>query len=92
MFMSPVYLPRQRKVLPPFSTIRPEVSMLRPSSIARWAAGKSSPTTPTRRTGVKKLAAYEKNEAEPPRASVDRPVRGLHRIEGDRADDQQRHQ
>ena len=31
------------------------------------SGGKSSPTTPTSRTGVKKLAEYEKKVAEPPR-------------------------
>src|SRR5262245_52826497 len=36
--------------------------------------GKSSPTTPTSRTGVKKLAAYEKYVAAPPSTSVACPV------------------
>src|SRR5262249_53467364 len=67
-FMSPSYLPRQRKVFPPGSTTRPDVSTPRDASICLCSSGKSSPTTPTRFTGVKKLAAYEKYVAEPPSA------------------------
>ena len=44
-------------------------------------AGKSAPTTPTMRTGVKKLAASEKYSAAPPRTSSARPPRRLDRID-----------
>src|SRR5262249_17444298 len=40
---------------------------------SRCARGKSSPTAATTRTGAKKLAAYEKYVADPPRASFTSP-------------------
>src|SRR5438128_12371108 len=49
------------------------MSICRSASRARKDAGKSSPTTPTSRGRVKKLAAYEKNVAEPPSASSAMP-------------------
>ena len=59
-FMAPWYEPFQRNVLPPLTTCRPAVSMLRPSRTWRKWGGKSSPTTPTSRTGAKNEAATEK--------------------------------
>jgi hypothetical protein len=47
-------------VLPPGTICSPEVSMPRLLSIVVCCWGQSSPTTPTSRTLVKKLAAIEK--------------------------------
>src|SRR5437773_10611817 len=49
------------------------MSTPRPRKRSRCSRGKSSPTVASRRTPVKKLAAYEKNVAEPPRASRTAP-------------------
>ena len=54
---------RSRRPAPPRGRA---VSIPRPSSTARSLSPKSSPTTPTSRTWVKKLAASEKCTAEPP--------------------------
>ena len=48
---------------------------------SRILSGQSSPTTPTSRTVVKKLAAKEKNTREPPKFSP-RFRRGFDRIHG----------
>ena len=55
----PRSVPDQRK-LRPFSICRPVRSIPRAESLSLCASGKSSPTTPTRRTGAKRLAAREK--------------------------------
>ena len=50
-FMSPSNRAIQRKVLLPLRVSKPARSMLRPANTCRHASGKSSPTTPTSRTG-----------------------------------------
>src|SRR5579875_103440 len=57
-FMSAEYLPAQKNVLPGTRS-RPSRSTPRPASSCRSCSAKSSPTTPTRRGRVKKLAARE---------------------------------
>src|SRR3989344_7148256 len=62
------YSPFQRKVFPGTRS-RPERSIFLLSRNRRCSWGKSSPTTATRDTSVKKPAATEKYVAEPPRTS-----------------------
>src|SRR5882724_4702288 len=65
VFKSQEYSPDQRKVFP-FTRCTPSLSILRDFQNSNSDSGKSSPTTPTRRTGEKKLAATAAYEAEPP--------------------------
>ena len=58
VFRSHMYSPDHRKVLPG-TCCRPSVSILRDLKSSRCSFGKSSPTTPTRFTESKKLAATE---------------------------------
>src|SRR5262249_21366113 len=51
----------------------PRTSTPRSRSSFRCSSGKSAPTVATTWTGVKKLAEYEKNVAEPPSASCTLP-------------------
>src|SRR5258708_1328128 len=64
--MSKSYRPRQKNVDPPSTRSRSSVSMPCRVSTAVCSSPKSSPTIPTTRTCVKKLAASEKWVAEPP--------------------------
>src|SRR5215475_1322983 len=68
VFRSHEYSPDQRKVFP-FARCTPSVSILRDFQKSNSEFGKSSPTTPTSRTGEKKLAASAAYEAEPPNNS-----------------------
>src|SRR5262245_37975223 len=61
-------MPVQRNVRPG-ATCSQRTSTPRSRSSFRCSSGKSSPTVATTWTGVKKLAEYEKNVAEPPSAS-----------------------
>src|SRR6266513_6372048 len=65
VFRSHEYSPDQRKVFP-FTRCTPLLSILRKLQNSNSDSGKSSPTTPTSRTGEKKLAATAAYEAEPP--------------------------
>src|SRR5437899_4895248 len=65
VFMSQEYSPDHRKVFP-FTRCTPSLSILRDFQNSNSDSGKSSPTTPTSRTGEKKLAATAAYEAEPP--------------------------
>src|SRR5437762_3513725 len=65
VFRSHEYSPDQRKVLP-FTRCTPSLSILRDFQNSNSASGKSLPTTPTSRTGEKKLAPSAAYEAEPP--------------------------
>src|SRR5437763_2520010 len=65
VFRSHEYSPDQRNVLP-FTRCTPSVSILRDFQNSNSDLGKSSPTTPTRRTGEKKLAASAPYDADPP--------------------------
>src|SRR5437764_5229143 len=69
VFRSHEYSPDQRKVLP-FTRWTPSMSILRNFQNSNSDSGKSLPTTPTRRTGVKKLALSAAYEAEPPSKSA----------------------
>ena len=60
------YSPSQKKVLPPSTCSMSSVFTPRACSTAYSLSPKSSPTGPTTRTSVKKLAASEKCTAEPP--------------------------
>jgi hypothetical protein len=66
VFRSNSYSPRQKKVRPPLTCSMSSVLMSRLRSTSYSASPKSSPTGPTTRTSVKKLAASEKCTAEPP--------------------------
>src|SRR5207249_414153 len=68
VFRSHEYSPDQRKVFP-FTRSTPSVSILRDFQNLNSVSGKSSPTTPTSRTGEKKLAPSAAYEAEPPSRS-----------------------
>src|ERR1700735_931048 len=59
------YFPAQKNVLPGACS-SPSTSILRPLKTLASFSVKSSPTIPTRCTGVKKLAATEKYVAAPP--------------------------
>ena len=61
------YSPAQKKVWPPSTCSMSSVLTPRSRSTAYSASPKSSPTGPTTRTSVKKLAASEKWVAAPPR-------------------------
>ncbi len=61
------YSPAQKKVLPPSTCSMSSVLTPRPWRTAYSSSPKSSPTGPTTRTSVKKLAASEKCVAAPPR-------------------------
>src|SRR5262245_10059157 len=65
-------MPVQRNVRPG-ATCSQRTSTPRSRSSFRCSSGKSSPTVATTWTGVKKLAEYEKNVAEPPSASCTLP-------------------
>src|SRR6266704_5931978 len=65
VFKSHEYSPDQRKVFP-FARCTPSLSILRDFQNSNSDSGKTSPTTPTSRTGEKKLAATAAYEAEPP--------------------------
>src|SRR2546421_7286346 len=65
-FRSQPYSPAQKKVLPPGTCSMSSVLTLRARSTSYSLSPKSSPTGPTTRTSVKKLAASEKCTAEPP--------------------------
>ncbi len=71
---SPAYEPDQRKVLLPLRTSSPARSICWRLRKALKSAGKSSPTTPTNRTGVYSWAASAKYTAEPPYTSVACPA------------------
>ena len=62
------YSPRQKKVLPPSTCSMSSVTTPWRRSTSYSASPKSSPTGPTGRTSVKKLAASEKCTADPPSA------------------------
>src|SRR5947207_8747878 len=64
VFRSHEYSPDQRNVLP-FTRCTPSVSILRDFQNSNSDLEKSSPTTPTRRTGEKKLAASAPYDADP---------------------------
>src|SRR6266699_5001010 len=64
VFRSHEYSPDQRKVFP-FARCTPSVSILRDFQNSNSDLGKSSPTTPTSRTGEKKLAASAPYDADP---------------------------
>src|SRR2546429_2233 len=68
VFRSHEYSPDQRNVFP-LTRCTPRESILRDSKKSNSDLGKSSPTTPTSRTGKKKLAASAAYEAEPPNKS-----------------------
>src|SRR5438045_1913133 len=68
VFKSHEYSPDQRKVFP-FTRCTPSLSILRDLQKSNSDFGKSLPTTPTSRTGEKKLAASAAYEAEPPNNS-----------------------
>src|SRR6266446_10994026 len=68
VFRSHEYSPDQRNVFP-FTRCTPRESILRDFQKSNSDLGKSSPTTPTSRTGEKKLAASAAYEAEPPNKS-----------------------
>src|SRR5207247_9525615 len=68
VFRSHEYSPDQRKVFP-FARCTPSVSILRDFQNSNSDSGKSSPTTPTSRTGEKKLAASAPYDADPPNHS-----------------------
>src|SRR5437016_7085144 len=65
VFRSHEYSPDQRKVFP-FTRCTPSLSILRDFQNLNSDSGKSSPTTPTSRTGEKKLAPSAAYEADPP--------------------------
>src|SRR5882724_3945892 len=65
VFRSHEYSPDQRKVFP-FARCTPLLLILRDSQNWNSDSGKSSPTTPTSRTGEKKLAPSAAYEADPP--------------------------
>src|SRR6266436_9123966 len=69
VFKSHEYSPDQRKVFP-FTRCTPSLSILRDFQKSNSDAGKSWPTTPTRRTGEKKLALNAAYDAEPPSKSA----------------------
>ena len=66
VFRSHSYFPLQKKVLPPSTCSMSSVTTPWRWSTAYSSGPKSSPTGPTGRTSVKKLAASEKCTAEPP--------------------------
>src|SRR5213595_2796849 len=68
VFRSHEYSPDQRNVFP-ITCCTPSVSILRDLQKSNSDCGKSLPTTPTSRTGEKKLAASAAYEAEPPNNS-----------------------
>src|SRR5437899_9324229 len=68
VFKSHAYSPDQRNVFP-FTRCTPLVSILRSFQNSNSDSGKSLPTTPTNRTGEKKLAASAPYDAEPPNNS-----------------------
>src|SRR5205809_4565353 len=68
VFRSHEYSPDQRKVFP-FTCCTPSLSILRDFQNSNSDSGKSSPTTPTSRTGEKKLAASAPYDADPPNNS-----------------------
>src|SRR5437773_5047288 len=68
VFRSHEYSPDQRNVFP-FARCTPSVSILRDFQNSNSDSGKSSPTTPTNRTGEKKLAASAPYDADPPNNS-----------------------
>src|SRR6266567_2575469 len=69
VFKSHEYSPDQRKVFP-FARCTPSLSILRDFQNSNSDSGKSSPTTPTSRTGEKKLALSAAYEADPPIKSL----------------------
>jgi hypothetical protein len=68
VFRSQSYSPLQKKVCPPATCSMSSVRTPCPWSTSYSDSPKSSPTGPTGRTSVKKLAASEKCTAEPPSA------------------------
>src|SRR5213593_1891337 len=68
VFRSHEYSPDQRKVFP-FARCTPSLLILRDFQNSNSDSGKSSPTTPTSRTGEKKLAASAPYDADPPNNS-----------------------
>src|SRR4249920_4243488 len=68
VFRSHEYSPDQRNVFP-FTRCTPSESIFRDLQKSNSDFGKSLPTTPTSRTGEKKLAASAAYEAEPPNKS-----------------------
>ena len=68
VFRSHSYSPLQKKVRPPSTCSMSSVTTPWRRSTSYSASPKSSPTGPTGRTSVKKLAASEKCTAEPPSA------------------------
>src|SRR6266516_5079556 len=68
VFKSQEYSPDQRKVFP-FTRCTPSLSILRDFQNLNSDSGKSLPTTPTSRTGEKKLAPSAAYEADPPNSS-----------------------
>src|SRR5438094_10020415 len=69
VFRSHEYSPDQRNVFP-FTRCTPVVSIFRDFQNSNSDSGKSLPTTPTSRTGEKKLALSAAYEAEPPSKSL----------------------
>src|SRR6266513_2058021 len=65
VFRSQAYSPDHRKVFPS-ARWTPSVSILRDFQKSNSDSGKSFPTTPTSRTGEKKLALTAAYDAEPP--------------------------
>src|SRR4051794_21745259 len=69
VFKSHAYSPDQRNVLPR-ARWTPPMSILRDFQNSNSDSGKSSPTTPTSRTGEKKLALSAAYDADPPNKSA----------------------
>src|SRR4051812_35275248 len=67
--MSQAYSPDQRNVLPA-TRCTPSASILRDFQNSNSDSGKSSPTTPTSRTGEKKLTLSAAYDADPPNKSA----------------------